>query len=689
MTSRDPHWSGISVTDRLPALPIADAAAFLRSRLGSDDDEAARDVARILDGLPLALEQACAYSERTHRSLAQYRDLVRRKLTEVLARGEGQDYPATVASTWELSFQALERDQPVAVALLQCVAWLSPDRIALALFRHLADHLPAVLRDAVEDELAFDDALAELGRYSLVQVSDDALSLHRLVQVITRSRTDPAARTCWAAAAVRLLEAAFDLRNGLPLNEWSELHTHVRSAVDAVPVEPVAAAGLLYRLAVKHQHRDVEVAVTAMRDALSVLTDNGWAGSDVAALTEVALGQLYCEVGDFDAGRQHLMAATERGPVMGDVPEPFAGIQHAAGVADRRWLRVERRGRVGGDAAEISVDLAPDLHRALGDDEDGPLVRQLRGVRWRLWQEFGVPLPTIMPRLATLPERTYLVRVDQVPVVGMRLPLDARFVPEQRDLLLAAGVPFEPTINPLNGLPAAWVEDRHHDALQAAGISSDPPSFALSLHVQAVLWWRLGAFLSHQDVADLLYIHLPDEQAARSAEDLLTPLTSVLRGLLDEQVPVRSLPMIVERVRTAVKAERSLVSTVDEIRCSNEVRFALPGSSWRHRYLRLTPDAEAMLADCLRETGGEPVLVIGPTERTQSLLAAVRTEVEAIGADAGPVAVLVREPRIRVHLRRIVEVEHPHVPVVADREIGDSQVDERVVGTIAVSGAGR
>ena len=59
------------------------------------------------------------------------------------------------------------------------------------------------------DPLACDDALAALRRYSLVEVREEALSVHRLVQAVARDRLAEDARRTWAEAAVRLVNGAF------------------------------------------------------------------------------------------------------------------------------------------------------------------------------------------------------------------------------------------------------------------------------------------------------------------------------------------------------------------------------------------------------------------------------------------------------------------------------------------------
>jgi tetratricopeptide (TPR) repeat protein len=212
ITSRDSNWRGVATTLSVKVLAQYESIDFLLKRTGQKDREAATKLAHELGNLPLALEQAGAYMEESGRSVSDYLELFQTRQREILKRGApSTDYPDTVATTWELSFQEVQKASPAGADLLNLCAFLAPDDIPQGMLREGAEYLPKSLATAVADPLAFDDSIAPLRHYSLVEIDidRDALSVHRLVQAVVRDRLGEEERKLWAEAVVRLANKAF------------------------------------------------------------------------------------------------------------------------------------------------------------------------------------------------------------------------------------------------------------------------------------------------------------------------------------------------------------------------------------------------------------------------------------------------------------------------------------------------
>jgi tetratricopeptide (TPR) repeat protein len=200
LTSRNPHWDGMK------SLPLGvwneeQGMLFLRARLerAHGNDGELRALSKALDGLPLALEQACAYILSRKVSVANYiAALTKHEMAaRLLAREDAAGCPRSVLATLSLAFDQLSE---AAQELLRLCGWMAAEPIPAYLFTEQVDELPAALQAAVQDEIVWRDTLAELERYALCQVAPmvltdhvgnpgeevDCLSFHRLTQAAAR-----------------------------------------------------------------------------------------------------------------------------------------------------------------------------------------------------------------------------------------------------------------------------------------------------------------------------------------------------------------------------------------------------------------------------------------------------------------------------------------------------------------------
>jgi tetratricopeptide (TPR) repeat protein len=254
VTSRNPAWGGVGATIRVDVLPRDQAVSFLQQRTGTTGEATLEAIAAELGDLPLALEQAAAYLDETSTEAGEYLDLLRERASELLALGAPTSYPGTVATTWTLALERVDEEASAARDLLALCAFLAPDDIPRALF---TDHPEALsggqLAAVVRDQLAYQQVIAALRRYSLVSVVSDTLRVHRLVQAVTRHALATDEQQQWAAAAVRLVSAGFPSEAHRP-DMWptaARLLAHaliVTGHPAASTTDPRATASLLSRV---------------------------------------------------------------------------------------------------------------------------------------------------------------------------------------------------------------------------------------------------------------------------------------------------------------------------------------------------------------------------------------------------------------------------------------------------------
>jgi tetratricopeptide (TPR) repeat protein len=237
------QWSGSVEPLELDVLATEDAAQFLlertdrqpgRRKLPTDKADAV-ELAEVLGGLALALEQAGAHVVQRRLSLRDYLEKWRRHASGV-AKWHNErvmKYPRSLAVTWQTTIEQLGAGE---VALLRLLAWLAPE--PLPLFVLEADGAETLWQEAV-DLLGqgtpaigrIFDALATLSDYSMVRwdAEGQTVSVHRVVQEILRTRVSEARRRDWLALSMRLLNEACpeDPTDVRAWPRWDLLRPHV------------------------------------------------------------------------------------------------------------------------------------------------------------------------------------------------------------------------------------------------------------------------------------------------------------------------------------------------------------------------------------------------------------------------------------------------------------------------------
>jgi tetratricopeptide (TPR) repeat protein len=213
--------------------PETGGLPFLLRRSGvlegeaEDIRETALQVVELLGGLPLALDQAGAYFEERRLSFTDYIKRYHAERHRLLNRRGSRvsgysEHPEPVAVTLELSFKEACKGHPLATDILHFCSFLQPDDIPEELFQH--DN------SFKFDTTEFDDAIAALQRYSLINLNsqEKTFSMHRLVQAVLIDDMFPDLQKQWRERVARALNAAF---KELDFKEWGQCKRLVSHAL--------------------------------------------------------------------------------------------------------------------------------------------------------------------------------------------------------------------------------------------------------------------------------------------------------------------------------------------------------------------------------------------------------------------------------------------------------------------------
>ncbi|WP_336205687.1 FxSxx-COOH system tetratricopeptide repeat protein [Nonomuraea sp. LPB2021202275-12-8] len=191
ITSRSQAWSSVAVTLEIDVFSREESVEHLRRRVRSLDPADALRIADALGYLPLAIEQAAAWLQETRMPAPMYVIELETQTLSTLDLNPPDDYPHSVAATWEISFNQLNVRSPAAGRLLQLCAFFAPESISQSLI--YSDEMLELLRafdSSLRDKLVLGRIIRDIGRYALAKVDqgNNTIQVHRLVQKVIRSR---------------------------------------------------------------------------------------------------------------------------------------------------------------------------------------------------------------------------------------------------------------------------------------------------------------------------------------------------------------------------------------------------------------------------------------------------------------------------------------------------------------------
>lgn len=316
VTSRNPAWNRLGRTIEIDVLPRDEAVRFLLKRTGSADEHAAKLVAEALGDLPLALEQAGAYIEKTGASLSEYLEIFKQRRRDLWKR-EADVAQVTVATTLGLAMEKVIAADPAAGELLTFYSFLAPEDIPRDLLDGVdAELLTPPLAELSADRLRRNDAIAALRQYSLVATHDEFCDVHRLLQFVVRDGLSEEEADAWSERVVVVVSAVLPAPQ--ESDRWDELDVlmpHMRQIVDLCKETGVGAYPLGDILSAIGAYRalrgDYHGAIAARRECIEIAcTAFGEIDARVAT-ARANLGAALADLGDIRGAIQELEAALQ------------------------------------------------------------------------------------------------------------------------------------------------------------------------------------------------------------------------------------------------------------------------------------------------------------------------------------------------------------------------------------------
>lgn len=317
----------------------------------------------------------------------------------------------------------------------------------------------------------------------------------------------------------------------------------------------------------------------------------------------------------------------------------------------------------------IAVELSADwLDEDMLEGEELSLLWKLClfTLRSRLETAFGVRVWGVRIKLnkTDLPDGTYIILINEIPLVSGSLLAGQRvcLLPSAR--LAAAGIPAVQSTDPLGRGPAAVIEPQHCPAAEAKGFALLSRTDYMLRHLERVIRINIAEFLGLQEVHDLLAADAPAVLKQVLALGELPAVHAAMAALLDEELPVQAAGRIAETVLEELAAGGHALDALARARMLPSVRARLAEMVEGAKLFRLPAAVEKEVAAATVSTPDCAQLGL-PPKRVLALNDALKGNIAA-----GTRAVLVVEDAVaRRMVRKLVELDHQDLPVLARQEL--------------------
>ena len=336
------------------------------------------------------------------------------------------------------------------------------------------------------------------------------------------------------------------------------------------------------------------------------------------------------------------------------------------------------------DNSPISIQLGYGLIDMVEEDGSGALTTRITGIRRQVSRALGFVIPSVRIRDdLTIDANNYRIRVGQTIVGEDKIYSDRKLaIPGDDARVRIEGIDVK---DPSFDMDAIWVPAQNEAEAESNGYVVVNPESVLATHLSQLLHKYAGQLIGQDDVQSLL------DNLAESAPSLvesvvpkLVPLhilTSVLRILLEERVPISDLRGILETMPSLVARNLSPIDTAEALRpgLAPLLIQQIAPLNQPLPVMTLDSDLEHMLITMVRQSGEDGLVL--DNSLAEQLLRKISETSEAISAEGRQVVMIV-SPAIRRQFSQLIHQHIDDLTVLAFTELPDSRKIE-IVATIS------
>jgi len=337
----------------------------------------------------------------------------------------------------------------------------------------------------------------------------------------------------------------------------------------------------------------------------------------------------------------------------------------------------------------LSLEMGLDLIPLVDPSQGGDLLDRIVPMRVQIAMELGFVMPGIQFKdNLNLKPNEYGIRVKGIEVTRGEILMGYMLAIQQPETDISQELVGFPTKDPAFGTPAVWVAGYEAQRAAQLGYMVTDPTNVLITHLAEIVKNFAHEILSRQEVQ--VMINKVKEKHPVVVKELIPELLSlgdvqkVLQNLIRERVSIRDLSTILEKLTDFAKLskEPDVLSELTRQSLSRQICSVLSNEQGVIPVITLDPKVEQAIQESIQQTAQGPVLALNP-QISQQILAKLANEVQS-ATNAGHNPVILCNPQIRPHVKKLTERNFPALVVISYNEIAP-KVKIQSIGNVAIS----
>jgi len=335
------------------------------------------------------------------------------------------------------------------------------------------------------------------------------------------------------------------------------------------------------------------------------------------------------------------------------------------------------------DNSQISMQLGYGLIQLVDDNNEGPLISRITGVRKQLSKELGFIIPQVRVRDdLTLDSNVYRIRIGQTIVGEDKIyPNLLLAIPGDNSQTKIEGINVK---DPSFNMASTWIEKHEVSKAESLGYMVVEPEAVIATHLNQLLNKYSSELIGQDDVQSLLdNLSKTSPQLVSLTVPKIFPLnilTTVLKSLLSERIPINDLRKVLEKLSTINNKNLSPYELAEIVRPTvvglliqqlAPLNQALP-------IITFSGNLEQMILNIANQSG-ENGLILEPS-LIQKIVSSINNTIENL-QNENKKPVLITAPAIRKDISLMLRQHIDNVDVLSFTELPDDKKID-VVATI-------